>query len=187
MDVVMDDSISFYRKVSCEDDPSNNNYDWLGFFIDNVEIERWDGEMDWQRMAYPVTAGQHTFKWVYTKDYSVSSGADAAWIDYIIFPAVAPAVSVGEPAAFSGVDFRIMPNPARELASLYVDLPASSQVSVEIIDLAGNRMMQVIHDKVLPAGSSRVKLETGNLVPGMYFCVLTANGGQVTKKLIISK
>ena len=30
--------------------------------------------------------GQHTFKWEYTKDVSVSSGEDCAWVDNIVFP-----------------------------------------------------------------------------------------------------
>jgi hypothetical protein len=33
-----------------------------------------------------VTAGTHTFKWSYKKDYSMSSGSDCAWIDDIQFP-----------------------------------------------------------------------------------------------------
>ncbi len=45
LDVAIDDSISFFRKVSCEDDPGGEDYDWLGFFIDDIEIQRWDGEI----------------------------------------------------------------------------------------------------------------------------------------------
>ena len=33
-----------------------------------------------------MTAGTHTFKWSYKKDYSMSSGSDCAWIDDIQFP-----------------------------------------------------------------------------------------------------
>jgi hypothetical protein len=187
MDVAVDDSISFFRKVSCEDDPGSNNYDWLGFFIDNVEIERWDGEMDWQRMAYPVTAGQHTFKWVYTKDYSVSAGEDAAWIDYIIFPALAPFVSVGDFSIKNQFDFFILPNPAREQTGLFIQLPSASSVSVTIYDLAGNKIGEVIKDQMLAAGANRIKLETNDLLSGMYFCVMTTTGQQLTKKLIINK
>lgn len=187
MDVAVDDSISFFRKVSCEEDPGSNNYDWLGFFIDNVEIERWDGEMDWLRMAYPVTAGQHSIKWVYTKDYSVSSGADAAWIDYIIFPTLAPFVSVEDFSIKNQFDFFILPNPAREQTGFFIQLPSASSVSVTIYDLAGNKIGEVIKDQMLTAGANRIKLETNDLLSGMYFCVMTTTGQQLTKKLIINK
>ena len=48
---------------------------------------RWDGESDWSVESYPVPAGEHTFTWRYVKDYSVSTGSDCAWIDYIKLPA----------------------------------------------------------------------------------------------------
>lgn len=186
VDVAVDDSISFFRKVSCEDDPDGEDYDWLGFYIDEVEMQRWDGELDWQRMAYPVTAGQHTFTWLYNKDYSVSSGADAAWIDYIIFPALAPVISVGELPVKQQFDFSILPNPASEQTNLFVRLSSASPVTVTIYDLTGNRVGDIIKDQILEAGSNRVIMSTKDLRAGMYFCVITASGQQLTKKLIIS-
>ncbi len=74
-------NISFWRKVSSE-----NNYDWLRFSIDDIEQGSWSGNRDWDHVSYAVTPGLHTFKWSYTKDYSVSSGSDCAWIDDIVFP-----------------------------------------------------------------------------------------------------
>lgn len=73
--------ISFYRKVSSE-----SGYDYLQFYIDGVLQDEWAGEEDWEEFIYNVDEGTHTFKWVYDKDYSVSSGDDCGWIDYVIFP-----------------------------------------------------------------------------------------------------
>lgn len=89
MDVEEDDIISFYTKISCEDD-QNNNWDYMAFYIDSVEQERWDGEVGWSYKTYDVSAGNRTFKWAYLKDGSVSTGSDCAWLDYITFPSVAP-------------------------------------------------------------------------------------------------
>jgi len=75
------DSISFYRKVS-----SQPTYDFLGFYIDNVQKGQWSGEKSWARVSYPVTPGVHTFKWAYYKNNTVTVGNDCGWIDYIIFP-----------------------------------------------------------------------------------------------------
>ena len=87
-DVIGTGEISFFRKVSCEDDPTNDNYDYLAFSIDGNELGRWDGIEDWVMVTYPVNVGVHTLKWSYIKDYSESDGLDAAWVDYISFPPV---------------------------------------------------------------------------------------------------
>jgi hypothetical protein len=76
------DSISFWFKVSSE-----SGYDYLSFYVDNVMKEQWSGEVGWQRAAYAVTAGTHTFKWTYSKDVSVVGGSDCAWVDFIVLPA----------------------------------------------------------------------------------------------------
>ena len=76
------DTVSFYYKVSSE-----ANYDKLHFYIDNVEKGTWSGSIAWTKAAYPVNAGVHNYKWTYTKDNSVNSGSDCAWIDYVSLPA----------------------------------------------------------------------------------------------------
>ncbi|HPE56944.1 MAG TPA: T9SS type A sorting domain-containing protein [Bacteroidales bacterium] len=80
-EVYAEDVLSFWYKVSSE-----NNYDYLTFYIDNVEIDAWAGTVPWTLFEYTVPVGTHTFKWVYDKDGSVSSGEDACWIDFITFP-----------------------------------------------------------------------------------------------------
>ncbi|MEI7980208.1 MAG: C25 family cysteine peptidase [Bacteroidota bacterium] len=85
MDITNPDSISFYLKTSSE-----SGYDYLKFFIDATSVGQWAGETPWTRVSFPVTAGNHTFKWEYMKDGSVSSGSDCSWIDYVVFPAAAP-------------------------------------------------------------------------------------------------
>ena len=80
-EVLADGMVSFYRKVSSE-----NDWDKLYFYIDNQEKGNWSGEAGWGMEAYPVTAGTHTFKWSYSKDYSQSNGSDCAWVDDIQFP-----------------------------------------------------------------------------------------------------
>lgn len=97
-EVGSNDSIAFYRKVSSE-----SSYDFLEFYIDNELMDEWAGELSWERFAYPVEEGEHTFRWVYDKDQSVSSGSDAAWIDYIELP-VGPDLAL---SAFAGDDEEI--------------------------------------------------------------------------------
>lgn len=75
------DVISFWYKVSSE-----SGWDYLNFYIDNVLKDSWSGTVPWSFAEYNVTAGPHTFKWEYDKDYSLSYGEDCAWVDLITFP-----------------------------------------------------------------------------------------------------
>jgi hypothetical protein len=80
-EVLADDSIIFYRKVSA------GTSDYLQFFINGQLQGQWTGTTaGWKRQAFAVSAGNQTFKWVYMKDGVGSSGSDCAWIDYIVFP-----------------------------------------------------------------------------------------------------
>jgi len=82
LDIIEDGEISFYRKVSSE-----NNWDYLKFYINGVMQDDWSGSYSWSQVTFPVQQGTVTFRWSYDKDGSVSNGSDCAWIDDIIFPA----------------------------------------------------------------------------------------------------
>jgi len=81
--VSMDDSISFFKRVS-----SQPLRDILKFYIDDAVVGLWSNFIDtaFKRHAYPVLAGPHTFKWIYEKNSNITLGMDAAWIDFIVFP-----------------------------------------------------------------------------------------------------
>ena len=81
VDVLAAGNLTFMYKVSSE-----TSYDKLHFYMDNSEKGVWSGSVEWTEFTQPVTVGQHTFKWSYTKDGSVNSGSDCAWVDDIVFP-----------------------------------------------------------------------------------------------------
>ncbi len=85
MDITSDAVISFWKKVSSE-----SSYDFLKFYINDQEMGSWSGDDDWSIESYEVSSGATTFSWTYSKDGSVSSGDDAAWIDNIIFNGTPP-------------------------------------------------------------------------------------------------
>ena len=107
-------NIKFWRKVSSE-----LNYDFLRFSIDGEEKGSWSGTLPWAQFSYPVTTGPHTFKWTYSKDSSVSSGSDCAWIDDITFPTSA-----------SG-EIAIIYVPQTEFS--FLELHPNDQVSADIV------------------------------------------------------
>ena len=93
MNVLADGDISFYVKTSSE-----QTFDRLHFYIDGSEQGMWSGETAWTNVLFPITEGEHTLEWRYTKDNSVSSGDDCAYVDYIKFPPIS-SVSLLEPVA----------------------------------------------------------------------------------------
>jgi len=84
LDVLTDGEISFYRTISTE-----LNYDYLRFYIDNIQQEQWSGNVSWGEETYPISAGTHTVEWRYVKDQGVTGGTDCVRIDFIIFPELA--------------------------------------------------------------------------------------------------
>lgn len=91
IETIADGEINFWKKVSSE-----SSYDFLKFYIDDSEYGSWSGEINWSEESYSVSAGTHTFKWVYEKDYSVSDGSDCSWIDYITFPPTEQPIIYGD-------------------------------------------------------------------------------------------
>ncbi len=74
-------SFSFYYRISSE-----SGYDYLRFYLNGSSSTYGSGSQSWRQYVLTVSSGTNTFKWCYTKDGSVSSGYDAAWIDDIQMP-----------------------------------------------------------------------------------------------------
>jgi subtilisin-like proprotein convertase family protein len=69
---------SFYWGVSSE-----ATFDFLRFYIDDVEQSAIDGEVGWTLRNFTLPAGTHTLKWAYIKDDFVRSGIDAGFVDQL--------------------------------------------------------------------------------------------------------
>lgn len=102
--VLMDDTISFHRKVSSE-----IFNDRLNFYIDTLLVGSWAGNQDWEYFSYPVMAGPHIFTWEYKKNGTISQGDDQGWTDYIIFPPEyqTAASAGGDEEICAGSDFQL--------------------------------------------------------------------------------
>ncbi|MHC4484656.1 MAG: LamG domain-containing protein [Planctomycetota bacterium] len=70
-------TVSFYWKVSSEED-----YDFLEFYIDGSLQDQISGSVDWQQKTYTITTSDsHTLEWRYVKDKGTDSGSDCGWVD----------------------------------------------------------------------------------------------------------
>lgn len=61
---------------------------WSGYTASCDVMSQCTGYTGSGCVGYTVTSGSHTFKWVYSKDDSNSSGSDSAWIDNVQFPLI---------------------------------------------------------------------------------------------------
>ena len=105
IDVTEAGTLKFYRKVSSEQDA-----DYLVFFVDSRERERWSGEVAWDVYSYKLSKGKHTIEWRYVKDAETTEGNDRAAIDMISFPpqtTIAPFESVADLKARMQEDNRL--------------------------------------------------------------------------------
>lgn len=81
-------NLTFTRAVSSE-----ANFDFLRLYIDgrvardiNGQPTEWSGDVPFGTVVVPISAGHHTFTWVYEKDASGAAGLDRAFVDDISFP-----------------------------------------------------------------------------------------------------
>ena len=84
-----DTFVTFHWKVSSELDVETGKGDILAFYVNDLDpdnfVEAIQGDVDWRRVSVFVEAGTHVLRWAYIKDQSISSGADAGWVDNFNF------------------------------------------------------------------------------------------------------
>ena len=72
-------NISFYWKVS-----SQPGFDYLNFYVNNVQIRQISGEVDWKLVEYTLgeSGVSYELKWCYEKDASITAASDSGWVDW---------------------------------------------------------------------------------------------------------
>lgn len=175
-EVAYEDSISFYYKVSSE-----TNYDFLRFKINDETQLAVSGQKGWARASFPIEEGLKTLSWIYEKDYSVSSGDDCAWIDYIVFPA--RSVTTGNIAISANLlKMTISPNPAVNTINLLIESPYNEPLQLQVFNQHG----QQVYSKNITSfsGSKRITITEKLGKSGVYTLRLTGKNETITKQLI---
>jgi len=182
MEVLAADTISFWKKVSSEQD-----YDYLTFYIDGALKEQWCGEVAWSKEDYPVLSGTHTFKWEYSKDVMIAAGSDCAWLDYILFPPVVTGfVNIAEhQRTITGLQCN--PNPASGMATVAFTTNEPGNFSLTLIDITGRTIARLADESGKPAGTYNFSFNAGAYDAGLYYIVLTSNNETRSSKMMIAK
>ncbi len=179
MNVAAADSISFWYKVSSE-----STYDFLRFYILTVKRGEWSGEIGWTRASYPVTAGNKTFKWIYSKDQMELAGSDCAWVDFITLPQVVSTVGVETETV--DTRYSVYPNPAINEVNINILAPKTEDFSVSMIDITGKVVAQTI-TSVTANMPNTVRFSTAELSNGVYFVKMNSISTQKTIKVFVVK
>ena len=83
---------SFDYKVSSEE-----GFDFLEFYLNGFLQQRWSGEAGWATYQFAIPAGPTSLEWRYAKDAIGSAGLDAAFIDNLDLPVLAPSLRLLNP------------------------------------------------------------------------------------------
>ncbi|MCA6066554.1 T9SS type A sorting domain-containing protein [Chryseobacterium sp. RG1] len=82
-------------------------------------------------------------------------------------------------------EYALIPNPAKNYVDLQTNLSAKSTVSVKIISLVGETVLE--KSEKVNNGRQAIRLNTEKLIQGTYIVEIQSNGKVSSQKLIISK
>ncbi len=179
--VLADDSLSFVRKVSCEE-----GYDFLRFYLDDVLMAEWTGTSDWLKENFVISAGAHSLKWAFEKDDMVSAGEDAVWIDWITFP---NGNFTDNPNGFNVLEkkqvVQIFPNPASDVFTISLNTTIQDVCAVSLFDLSGRRIYS-LGDIDLQKGLNTATFQVpASIANGYYFLQFSGNEQLTCEKISI--
>jgi hypothetical protein len=80
----------------------------------------------------------------------------------------------------------VNPNPAHGAFSVRYDVPSQSRVSVGVYD-AGGRLVRSLSEGEVARGRYEVKLPSGTLPAGVYFCTLANGVDRISRKVILTE
>ena len=91
-----------------------------------------------------------------------------------------------EEVSLNNVSMTIYPNPAKDNATLDINLSQNSVATIKVVDLMGRNVID-LGAKSMKAGQNTIELNTSNLNNGMYFVKVASENGVVTKKITINR
>ncbi len=177
LNVTSDGQVSFARRTSTESD-----YDFLRFYIDDVLMGAWSGELAWTEVSFPVSTGSHTLKWAYEKDGIGSSGSDRCWVDQISLPPFQVAVSTDNTPENELFQVQVAPNPTTGPLGISLELSRNQSLDVSLFDLLGRELKT--WKGQLPAGSTARTLDMSGLAPGVYLLHVQGENQAQTLKIV---
>ena len=156
-------TFSFFSRLSSE-----TNFDFLIFYIDDVEKGKWSGTQSWFSHSYNVGPGSHEYKWLYSKDYSVNAGEDCAWIDYISLP---PYLDETTEQDIHPLD--LYPNPTTD--EIRIGMEQEGHFTVQVFDESG---------RLILSEQDAMVISFKNRPAGLYHIVVMQDGRRWSRRIV---
>ena len=80
----------------------------------------------------------------------------------------------------------VYPNPFNASTEIRYSVPVDGPVELSMYDVAGRRVVTLVR-RAQPAGSHQAWVEGSNLSSGIYYCVLSTDGGRAAERLVMVK
>jgi hypothetical protein len=98
-----------------------------------------------------------------------------------------PASSSGIASPVVASSMNCFPNPANAFVTLSFTQVENATVTVTVYDLAGQPVAKPVSNENLMPGQQTIRIETGNLSPGIYFIAVISGDMTVTQRIVISR
>jgi hypothetical protein len=154
---------TFWWKVSSEMD-----FDVLEFRVNGLTQTNISGEVNWQQVNIPVSAGTNVLQWRYSKDSSFDVGQDAGWVDQFAFYPDAPVIT-GQPV------------------SLIVNQGTNLTLSVTATGAAPLRYQWRQNGSIVSSSATLALNNVSRAQSGTYFVTVTNAGGSTVSSNVTVK
>jgi hypothetical protein len=174
--------VSFALRVSSEE-----NYDYLRFYINGQMHGEWSGDVDWTYVSYTLQSGEYRLSWKYEKDNWLSDGFDRAWVDDIFFPEFTTGVLGDNPIPVAYKLEHNFPNPFNPATTIRFALPVPGNVNLKVYDILGREIASLIDNSFYPAGWHEIVFDASHIPSGNYFYKIEAGQFNQTRTMILLK
>lgn len=169
------DELAFYFKVSSEE-----GYDFLRFYVDDVLQNSWSGLQGWQQASFTVSPGYHIFRWTYEKDEIIAANEDAAWVDFVNLPQMEESSQdIFTPQNHS---IKVFPNPAA--SEVFISGVAEGKFSLRLMDVSGRILEET---RIISTNNMLQWQFNSEHIAGLYFIQLMHDDGVISTSKLIKK
>jgi hypothetical protein len=95
-----------------------------------------------------------------------------------------PYTSVDDPIDDNGIS--ILPNPATDAASMYINVPATTNVTISVYNQNG-QIVATVNNSTLTAGEHEFSIDVSNFASGVYFVHTIAGTQRYVNSLFVVK
>jgi hypothetical protein len=153
-----------------------------------------DGGNTWTTVARNVNASARSQEWIVPNVNTKNAHIRALYngdpeLVYDMTPAfeIIGATDADLPSQYGLAISGITPNPFNAQAYVTFTIPNDMNVSVELYNAAGMKVMTVLNNEYLMKGANVVVVDGDGLTSGMYFVRINANGLSVVREIVYIK